>query len=297
MKRETVGPVLLVSAAAIVVVGTLIEIWQDRDVHTISQSITLPTYVAMVGSIPLLSRGYRRVARRPERASTVRRASVGSLAGLLLWVGAFWWQVSVGLPGGDNLDLDSYAAAVVLFVGVAVLAQSVASLTRDAMPQPSSGPRTDGRAKESLTGPGASGCSRALLGVAWTVVGAALLAVTAATVGWVGRQLTHGPVLYLLVGTEIGGTGAWFLLVGYFAAARNMVAGRSRVVVRLSGLVCGAGLALVGSLWWPAPVLSIGPRQVASIALLVSGIGLLGVSVALRPPASSPRPQPPAAVP
>lgn len=277
MKAPTLGLVLLAVGAAIEVVGAAAEIWQDQDVYTISSSITLPAFLGMIVGIPLISRGYGRVIRTVGGDAFTGLVTVGSVVGSALWIGAIWWQVTAGLPSGGNLDLDSYAAAALLFVGTALLARGTAEVAGSGRERSAWSLRTlvEGPGRErgrTALRPRSAAIAAGLAGV-----GGALLTVALVTVGWVNQHAVSTNSLYLLIGTETGGSGAWFLLVGYFGLLRSLPNAPQRVA-RVLGIGAGAALVLGEGLSWELSAPSVDASFVAALAVVIAGAGLVLLS-------------------
>jgi hypothetical protein len=294
-KRQGWGLVILLAGALVELAGVAIEVWQDRDVYTIAQSITLPTYAAMIVGVPLVSRGFGVGVRTLEPSSAKIAEGTGALVGSILWVGAIWWQIRIGLPSGDNFDLDSYSAVVILFLGVALLARSVDLHLRP----PQGSPVRQGVRKDTANGgtePLADRPGRGPL-LPWALIAPAilLLGVSLAFVGWLTQRATEGTPLYLVIAIELGGSGAWFLLVGYRVLLRGLTA-RPKRAAFIGGAVGGVALAVGGAFWWglgvalsdvlrlvhgTAPVGGV-IRWIDFLALLISGIGILVLAVINR---------------
>ena len=278
MSRRSVGPILLAVAVVLVVGGAALEIWQDRDVYTISPMITLPAILAMIVGVPILSRGFARTVRQLPPTSAGWAIRLGSIVGVLLWSGALWWQLTVGLPRSGNLDLDAYSAGVILFVGVALLAQCV-SLYTPGRGGPPAGTSDDIPVPATVAGrAGVSFWHRAWPTVSAATLGAVLLMTSVLAAGWLDRQAANINPLYLLGVIETGGSGAWFLLVGYFGILRSLDAG-PRSLVTSSGVVGGGVITVLGILWgdWVSP--HVDAVWVASVAFVLTGLGLVLLSV------------------
>ncbi len=244
-------------------VGVLIEVWQDRNPSTIAQGITLPTFVAMLVGIALVTIGFGRCLAGLEPRARRIAGLGGSVLAAALGLGAVAWQLRAGLPSGGNLDLDSYAAGALAFLGVAIVARSIVSLA---------GPEA-GRPNEA-TDVGGWG-----LGAGLGAAGAAALAVAVATVPWLDGPVHHVTSLYALLTIEAGGAGTWFVLAGYGSAVRDLAGPALRAARRL-GFGVGAALAAAGGLWWGASARVVDAQLIACVALVLAGIGL--VALALR---------------
>ena len=294
-RRRRWGLILLLVGAVIELTGVAIEVWQDRDVYTIAQSVTLPTYAAMIVGVPLVSRGFGLCVRTLKPSSATMAVASGALVGSILWIGAIGWQIRVGLPTGDNLDLDTYSALVILFVGVALIAQSVNLRLRPR----SVPPGTDATRRAPTTGGIEPLADRPASGpmLAWTLIAPAilLLGLSLASAGWLTQHATEGTTLYLVLAIELGGSGAWFLLVGYRSLLRGLPFGPQLAAV-IGGAAGGPVLAVADALWWgvgaaPSNVLrllqgiaSIGRviRWIDFLALMISAVGILVLALSSR---------------
>jgi hypothetical protein len=281
MERRGVGILLLAAGAAIEAIGITVEFWQEQNVYTISQWVTLPTFLMMILGIPLISRGYARCVRNTGPTGKKYVIALGSLAGSLLLLGPLWWQLGVGLPSGDNFDLESYSALPLFFVGVSLLAQVTASSSfrrRDPNNRRAAGLGTVRPVVENPSGPHTR---RAWFSVPLLAMGVILLGATAGSAGWLEQQVLNVNTVYLVVAIETGGSGAWFLLVGYSGLTRNL-GSQSRRVTRIVGMACGAALVIGGIFRWWTTLWTDWVSVIGLVVFVISGAGVLILSAPLR---------------
>lgn len=286
MERRWPGLVLLAAGAALELVGAAVEVWQDRGIYTTSSVIMFPAFLVMVVGVALLSRGYRSLTLSLGTVGRVRAGTAAAAVGIAIWVGAVAWQLDVGLPSG-NLGAECLATGALLFVGVALVAGAVAALGGSGAAPAGVAPVAPGG------GSTASAVATPLARRPWAAAtlaggGAVLLGVAVATLGWSNSGGSAASVVHLLVTVETAWTGAWWLLVGYYWVLRDPTLPR-RGIEGVSGL--GVGSALVASLvlGWPSSTFASNPDLAASLALALSGLGLLALVLRLRagPPAQA----------
>ena len=272
MKRRPLGLFLLAAGTAIEIIALAIEVWQEQDVYTISSAITFPAFLAMIVAIVPIARGYRLFSETLPPRGQVLAVAIGSVVGWALWGGALWWQVAVGLPSGDNSDLLSYAAGVVLIAGASIVAQGISFYAIGSLDRPIDGSRANLSSGQSEKGAGSDQTHRRWAAVLLLGGGAALIGITIGSIGWVSNS-SGANYLYFLLSLEIGLSGAVFVLVGYSGSVQSIGAGALRTV-RTGGIVAGGALVIGGTVWWWLSSIGTGMRVIDSLILLLIGAGI-----------------------
>lgn len=262
------GALLLGAGAVLEILGTALLVWQEQNVYTVSQAVTLPAWGGMLVGIALVQRGYSRRLRSASLSGEVPLAVAGLAAGAVALTASLTWQLAVGLVPSGNLDLEVYAALAVFFVGVAALTTATRALVR----------RGDLRTGATAGGSVPTDLSRRMLltpPAALLCAGVALLASAALYSSWLGQQAADVNSLYQFVALELCAGGAWLLLSGA-SSLLALVPAALTLAARRIGAVGGAAFLVAGAVtWWRTASLAYALSEILLGGFVLAGLGLL----------------------
>jgi hypothetical protein len=262
------GLFLLGLGIAIELVGTALLTWQAQDLYTVNNTITLPSFGAMLVGIGFVASGYARLLRSAGPRSAFVLAVAGAVAGALLLAAALAWQLAYGLIPSGNLDLEVFAALPLFFVGVATLTTAMGALGRSGSAA-DSGP--DRAPSTGFSSPAiVFGRPAAVL-----AAGIAFLAALGAASGWLNAQAADVDSLYQFVAVEFAFGGAWLLLSGasiLFGLLPDARLPGARRLGMLGGLLL---LALGAATWSRTAPLVYALGEILLAGFLLAGVGLL----------------------
>jgi hypothetical protein len=259
--------VRLGAGAALVAVGCAVEILEDQNVTTISQSISLPALLAIVVGLVLVATGYSRVLRRTDGTARRTAFGIGGAVGVATFLGSWWWLLTYGF----SADLEAYSVGIILFGGAAVVQIGCRFATAPRLSPTVRDPQITGNATLAPL----FSSSRVRVSVALALVGGALalLGEMALNIGWLNNQATTVDPVYQILAIEVMGPAAWWLATGYSGLIDNSSPRRARWV-GLGGIGAGVAFVLGGYAWWSGWSLYPELGQVIFILLLVTGLGL-----------------------
>ena len=227
------GATWIALGIAFCAVAVLVDLWEERNVNTISQAITLPALALLILGCGLGVVGYRRVLRDSAGQARAVGWGVGLGTGLVISLIAYAWQLAHGVYP----PLLAYDAAVLLYGGIALSTMTVLEEPRVGLNEYSTRSVPAGRSW-SFSG------MRPACGVGMVVAAACLYLGFGYSLSWLNTQVTSVDPSYALLALEVLGSAAILLGIGYRSAIATWTR-RRRAIGQLAGLA--AGLALFAS--------------------------------------------------
>jgi hypothetical protein len=266
--RGLLWPIVRLGAGtALVALGCAVEIVEDQNVYTISQSISLPALLAIVVGLVLVATGYSRVLRCTYGATRRIAFGVGVAAGAATYLISWWWLLTYGFTA----YLEASSVGLVLFGGAAMVQVGCRFATAPKLSFADRDAQIRGNARPSPLFLSSS----ARTAVAWALIGVAvvLLGEMALNLGWLNNQAATVDPAYQYLAIEVMGPAAWWLATGYSGLIDNL-SPRPALWAGLGGIGAGAAFVLGGYAWWSGWSLYPELVQVIFILLTITGLGL-----------------------
>jgi hypothetical protein len=259
--------VRLTAGATLVALGCAVEIVEDQNVTTISQSISLPGLLAIMVGLTLVATGYSGVLRRTEGAARGAAFGVGVAVGVAMFLTAWWWLFTYGV----SADLEAYSVGTLIFGGAALVQVGGRFAT---VPTPIARVRIT-RIPQWTSQPPLFSSRAARIAVAVALVGGALvlLGETALNVGGINDQAATVSPVYQIFAIAALGPAAWWLATGYSGLVDNAAPGPARWL-GFGGIVAGVAFILGGYAWWSGSSLHAEFGLFIFVLLILAGLGL-----------------------
>jgi|HubBroStandDraft_1064217.scaffolds.fasta_scaffold164195_2 hypothetical protein len=259
--------VRLAAGSTLVALGCAVEIVEDQNVTTISQSISLPGLLAIILGLTLVVTGYSRMLRHTQGAARGAAFGVGVAVGVALFLTSWWWLFTYGV----SADLEAYSVGTLIFGGAALVQVGGRFAT---VPTPIARVRTT-RIPQWTGQPPLFSSRAPRIAVAVALVGGALalLGETALNVGWINDQAATISPVYQIFAVAALGPAAWWLATGYSGLIENVPPGPAGWL-GFGGIGAGIAFILGGYAWWSGSSLYAEFGLLIFVLLILAGLGL-----------------------
>jgi hypothetical protein len=258
--------------AGLAAIGCVVELVEDQNVDTISQSISLPGLLTIVVGLVLVATGYSRVLRRTYGIACRTSISIGVGVGVATFLGSLWWQLTYGF----SAVLEAVSVGLLLFGGAALVQIGCRFAMTPYPDLPARNPRLPGNANQRPYLLRSS--SRIAVATCLLVAAVILLGAMAPNIGWLNNQVLGDPE-YQVLAIEIVGSAAWWLGTGYSGVIDNLSPRRAQWT-ELGGIGAGIAFVIGGYVLWRGWSLYPELGEVILVLLTITGLGLCLLSAA-----------------
>lgn len=224
------GAIWIVLGIVLCVVAVQIDIWEEHDVYTITQTITLPAFALLILGCWLGIAGYRRILRGSTGWAHAVALGVGFATSPALWLLAYDWQLAHGVYP----YLLAYDAGILLFAGVALAIVSVFEEPRMDSNAAGTVLETAGRRRSFIRISEAGGTGMVVAAVC-------LYAGFGYSLSWLNTRIISVDPSYDLLALEVLGSAAILLGLGYRSVIRTWTRER-KAIGQFAGVVAGGTL-------------------------------------------------------
>ena len=261
------GAIWIVLGIVLCVVAVQIDIWEERDVYTITQTITLPAFALLILGCWLGVAGYRRILRGSTGWAHAVALGAGFATSPTLGLLAYDWQLAHGVYP----YLLAYDAGILLFAGVALAIVSV-------FEEPQMDSNAAGTLSETASHPRSFSRIAEAGGTGMVVAAVCLYGEFAYSLSWLNTRIISVDPSYDLLALEVLGSAAILLGLGYRSVMGTWTRQR-RAIGQFAGLVAGGALFASTfeslypvSLYFELEFLMLNLLRVAGLLLVVAAV-------------------------